>query len=208
MLNVILLILIPSLTKGLDGPPGGHADLGRGLPQLKENSLEGVLAVEVFATSLGPEVVEQEAPEDVKGLASIGEAACMVVVKVRGVVFFFEDGLPKENEGPGDVEVVGRSPFVPNAEENIPSPLSRGAFPKTVLSGFRKSLIAALAGGRYPHDLEPSCRNPNLAKCGGEAQHLEKLGIWSPSGLSNVQSSTAGPKTPRIGVFLVSLERS
>jgi len=52
------------------------------------------------------------------------------------------------------------------------------------------------------------CRNPNLAKCGGEAQHLEKLGIWSPPGLPNVQSSTIGPKTPRIGVFLVSLERS
>jgi len=52
------------------------------------------------------------------------------------------------------------------------------------------------------------CRNPNLAKCGGEAQHLEKLGIWSPPGLPNVQSSTAGPKTPRVGVFLVSLERS
>jgi hypothetical protein len=51
------------------------------------------------------------------------------------------------------------------------------------------------------------CRNPNLAKCGGEAQHLEKLGIWSPPRLLNVQSSTAGPKTPRIGVFLVSLER-
>jgi hypothetical protein len=30
------------------------------------------------------------------------------------------------------------------------------------------------------------CRNPNLAKCGGEAQHLEKLGIWSPLGLPNV----------------------
>jgi len=53
-----------------------------------------------------------------------------------------------------------------------------------------------------------SCRNPNLAKCGGEAQHLEKLGIWSPPGLPNVQSSTTGPKTPRIEVFLVSLERS
>jgi hypothetical protein len=52
------------------------------------------------------------------------------------------------------------------------------------------------------------CRNPNLAKCGGEAQHLEKLGIGSPPGLPNVQSSTAGPKTPRIGAFLVSLERS
>jgi hypothetical protein len=30
------------------------------------------------------------------------------------------------------------------------------------------------------------CRNPTLAKCGGEAQHLEKLGIWSPPGLPNV----------------------
>jgi len=56
--------------------------------------------------------------------------------------------------------------------------------------------------------LQEYCRNPNFAKCGGEAQHLEKLGIWSPPGLPNVQSSTAGPKRPRIGVFLVSLERS
>jgi len=56
--------------------------------------------------------------------------------------------------------------------------------------------------------LNLSCHNPNLAKCGGEAQHLEKLGIWSPSGLANVQSSIVAPKTPRIGVFLVSLERS
>jgi hypothetical protein len=55
---------------------------------------------------------------------------------------------------------------------------------------------------------KPICRNPNLAKCGGESQHLEKLETWSPPGLPNVQSSTAGPKTPRIGVFLVSLERS
>jgi len=52
------------------------------------------------------------------------------------------------------------------------------------------------------------CRNPTLAKCGGEAQHLEKLEVWSPLGLPNVQSSTARPKTPCIRVFLVSLERS
>jgi hypothetical protein len=51
-------------------------------------------------------------------------------------------------------------------------------------------------------------RNPTLAKCGGEAQHLEKLGSWSPSGLPNVQSSTSRGKTPRIEVFLVSLKRS
>jgi hypothetical protein len=53
-----------------------------------------------------------------------------------------------------------------------------------------------------------NCRNPTLAKCGGEAQHLEKVRIWSPPGFPNVQSSTARPKTPRIEVFLVSLERS
>ncbi len=58
------------------------------------------------------------------------------------------------------------------------------------------------------HNINHMCRNPNLAKCGGEAQHLEKLGIWSPPGLPNVQSSTAGAKTPRIGVFLMSLKRS
>ncbi len=52
------------------------------------------------------------------------------------------------------------------------------------------------------------CRNPTLAKCGVEAQHLEKVRIWSPLGLPNVQSSTARPKTPHIEVFLVSLERS
>jgi hypothetical protein len=52
------------------------------------------------------------------------------------------------------------------------------------------------------------CRNPTLAKCGGEAQHLKKLEVGSLPGLPNVQGSTARGKTPRIGVFLVSLERS
>jgi hypothetical protein len=56
--------------------------------------------------------------------------------------------------------------------------------------------------------VESLCRTPTLAKCGGEAQHLEKLGIWSPPGLPNVRSSTERGKTSHIGVFLVSLERS
>jgi len=82
LLNALLIIMIPKLTRGPDGPPGGHVDLGHSFPRLKENSLEGVLAVEVFATSLGPEIVEHEAPEDVKGLTSIGEAARVVAVEV------------------------------------------------------------------------------------------------------------------------------
>jgi hypothetical protein len=31
-----------------------------------------------------------------------------------------------------------------------------------------------------------NCRNPTLAKCEGETQHLEKLKIWNPPGLPNV----------------------
>ncbi len=114
------------------------------------------MAVEVFATSLGPEVVEQEAPEDVEGLTSIGETASVVAVEVRGVIFFFEDGLPKENERLGDVEAVGHPPFVPNAEENVPCLLSKGAFHEAVLGRLQESLVVALAGGRDSHNLEPS----------------------------------------------------
>jgi len=35
---------------------------------------------------------------------------------------------------------------------------------------------------------------------------LSKLGLRSPLGLSKLQNSIAGVKTPRIGVFLISLE--
>jgi hypothetical protein len=49
---------------------------------------------------------------------------------------------------------------------------------------------------------------PHYGQVWGWSPTLPKLGIWSPSGLSNVQSSTARPKTPRIDVLLVSLERS
>jgi len=60
----------------------------------------------------------------------------------------------------------------------------------------------------FAKSIHHNCRNPTLAKCWGAAQQLEKLEVWSPSGLSNVQSSTSRPKTPRIGVFLKSLKSS
>jgi hypothetical protein len=71
---------------------------------------------------------------------------------------------------------------------------------KLVFSHTKKNLVWK----KYEHP----CRNPTLAKCGGEAQHLEKVRILGPPGLPNVQSSTERPKTPRIEVFLVSLNRS
>jgi hypothetical protein len=53
----------------------------------------------------------------------------------------------------------------------------------------------------------PLCRNPTLAKCEDET-HILKVGTWSPSWLLKTQSLIAGVKTPCIGVFLISLERS
>ncbi|CAM6055845.1 unnamed protein product [Sphagnum tenellum] len=109
----------------------------------------------MLATSFGPEVVEQKAPEDVERLSSIGEVAHMIAMKVWGIVFLFENGFPKKDEGPGDVGAVGRLPFTPNAKEGIPSLLSRGAFHEIVLGGLGESLVAALAGSRDSHDLKP-----------------------------------------------------
>jgi hypothetical protein len=58
LFNAILIVLIPILARGPDGPPGGHANLSRSFPRLEQDPFEGVLAVEMFATSFGPEVVE------------------------------------------------------------------------------------------------------------------------------------------------------
>lgn len=108
----------------------------------------------MFATSLGPEVVEEEAPEDVEGLTGVSETARVVVVHIWGVVVGFEDGFSEEDEGPVDVEAVGRPPFDPNTAEGLPSLLSRDAFHEAVLGGFLESLITDFACGRDSHDLE------------------------------------------------------
>jgi hypothetical protein len=50
--------------------------------------------------------------------------------------------------------------------------------------------------------------HPYFGQVWGWSSTLGKVGIWSPLGLLNVQSSTARGKTPHVGVFLVSLERS
>jgi hypothetical protein len=99
------------------------------------------------------------------------------------------------------LKLVSRDASRPNREQN-----SRP--PPYLVHNEPEFEVKAVLKSRQFRGRERECRNPNLAKCGGEAQHLEKLGIWSPKGLPNVQSSTARGKTPRIGVFLVSLERS
>jgi hypothetical protein len=90
LLNANLKLMLPTLARRSDGPPSGHANLGRGLPRLKEDTFERVPAVEVSATSLRPEVVNQEAPEDVEGLAAISEAARVITVEVESHKVYYK----------------------------------------------------------------------------------------------------------------------
>jgi hypothetical protein len=114
---------------------------------LQQDPLERVLAIGVPTTFFKPEIVQEKASEDIERLSSVGEATRVISVKVRGVVFFFEHRLSKEDEGPGDGEAVGRLPFVPDAEEGIPGLLGGNAFHETMLGGLRESLVAAFAEG-------------------------------------------------------------
>jgi hypothetical protein len=100
----------------------------------------------MLAASFGLEVVEQKSPEDVEWLSPISEAARVIAVEVRGVIFLFEHGLPQENERLGDVEAVWCLPFAPHTEEGVSGLLSRDAFHKAMLGGLRESLIATFAG--------------------------------------------------------------
>jgi hypothetical protein len=145
---------------------------------LQKNSLEGVRTVEVLATPLGPEVVEQEAPEDIERLTNVREATRMVAVQIWGVVIGFEDGFLEEDEGPVDVEAVGRPPFAPNTTEGLPSLLSRDAFHEAVLGGFLESLVIDFAGGRDSHDLEPGTdRQPVVEDQLGKGPDLARMGV-------------------------------
>jgi hypothetical protein len=61
---------------------------------------------------------------------------------------------------------------------------------------------------RDADNLHTTCLSqPHFGQVWGWSPTLGKVGSWSPPGLPNVQSSTAKGKKPRIGVFLVSLER-
>jgi hypothetical protein len=145
---------------------------------LHKNSLEGVEAVEVLATSLGPEVVEQEVLKDVEGLTEVRKATRMVAVQIWGVVVGFEDGFPEEAEGPVDVEAVGRPPFDPNITKGLPSLLSRDAFHEAVLGGFLESLVTDFACGRDSHDLEPGPdRQPVVEDQPGKGPDLARTGV-------------------------------
>jgi hypothetical protein len=103
---------------------------------LEENFLKGVVIVKVFSTSFRPEMIENEAMEDVERLPGVRESAGVVRKKAGGVVFEFQDGFSKEHKRPRGREVAISFPIVPYALEGFPSVLSHGAIKEAVLRGF------------------------------------------------------------------------
>ncbi|CAM6021546.1 unnamed protein product [Sphagnum balticum] len=102
--------------------------------------------------------------EDVKWLMAVGEAARVVTLETRGVVFFFEDSFPEKDEGPSDGEPVGRLPFIPSASEGVPGFLCGGAIQEVVLSRLRGVLVATFASGLEPHGLKPRAHRESFVE--------------------------------------------
>jgi hypothetical protein len=115
----------------------------------------GILVSEMFSASLRPKEVEDEATKDVKRLSNIGEAPEMVSLDPGGVIFSLEDGFTQHDEWPGESDVIGRTPFLPDIIEGLPSPFGEGTFEKTMLRGFGGLFRANLARGEDPHALQP-----------------------------------------------------
>jgi hypothetical protein len=177
-LNVILIVLSPILARRSNGLPGGHAHLRRSFPRLEQNPFEGVLPVKVPSASFKPYIIEQKAPKNIEGLSPIGEATRVGAMEVRGVVLFFEHGLPKKNEGPSNGEAVGRLPFAPDIEESTLGLLGQDAFHEAVSSRFLEPLVAAFVGGLNSHGLEPSAhRQPVVKGQPGERSNLARTRI-------------------------------
>jgi len=132
----------------------------------------------MLAASFGPKVVEEKASENVKRLSSVGEAARVVLLKVRGVVILFNDGFPEKDEGPGDGEAVGRLPFLPSAMESIPGLLSGGALQEAVPSRLWETLVATFTSGLEPHGLEPHAhREPSVEGQPDDGSHFAWAGV-------------------------------
>ncbi len=139
--------------KGVDGLPSGHPNLNGSHPSLLKDCPRRILVIEMFLVSLRPKEVEDEAAKDVKRLSDVGEAPYMVPLDPGRVIFFLEDGFTQHDEWPGESDVIGRSPFMPNVIEGLPSLFGEGTLEKTMLRGFRGFLRANLARGEDPHAL-------------------------------------------------------
>ncbi len=89
-LNAKLSIRVLGRTVRYNGLPSGHTDLHRRHPSIEEDFVKGVLIIKVFSTSFRPEIIKDEASQDVEGLMGVGEASSVVCKEAGGVVIKFQ----------------------------------------------------------------------------------------------------------------------
>ncbi len=154
LINPSLNTRFPGGPKGVDGLPSGHPNLNGSHPSLLKDFPRGILVIEMLSASLQPKEIEDEVTKDVKWLFDVGEAPYMVPLDPGRVIFSLEDGFTQHDEWPGESDVIGRSPFMPDVIEGLPSLFGKGTLKKTVLRGFRGLLCANLARGEDPHALQ------------------------------------------------------
>jgi hypothetical protein len=78
----------------------------------------------------------------------------MVPLHLGGVIFSLEDGFTQHDERPGKSDIIGRSLFLPDVIEGLPSPFGKGTLNKTLLRGLGGLLCAKLTHGEDPHALQ------------------------------------------------------
>jgi hypothetical protein len=86
--------------------------------------MQGIPVVEVLSTPFRPEIVQDEAPENVKRLTSVRETSGVVREEAGGVVVKLHSGFAKERKRPSDLKVAMSFPFAPYAFEGLPCLLS------------------------------------------------------------------------------------
>jgi hypothetical protein len=150
LINPSLNTRFPGGLNGVDGLPSGHPNLNGSHPGFLRDFPREILVIEMFSASLRPKEVEDEVAKDIKQLFDVGEAPCMVPLDPGRVIFFLEDGFTQHDEWPGESDVIGRSPFMPNVIKGLSSSFSEGTFDKTVLRGFGGLFCANLTVGRIP----------------------------------------------------------
>jgi hypothetical protein len=110
-----------------------------------------ILIIKMLLASLRPEEVKDKTMKDIKRLSDVGEASYMVPLDPGGFIFFLKNSFTQHDEWPGKSDVIGRSPFLPDVKEGLPSPFGKGTLEKTMLRGFKGLFCANLARGEDPH---------------------------------------------------------
>jgi hypothetical protein len=120
------------------------------------------LVTEVSFATLGPDIIKNEAPEDVERLPWVCEATGVIGEVPRGIILSFEDGLSEEDERLGDVELLRSFPLLPYSLVRFPSFERLGAFEQTMLRGFLLVAITDFVVRGDSHVLKPRFNRETL----------------------------------------------